>query len=170
MTGADPGFDIEFDVLASGEVLHLAKALEAVESRSRAGARHLMSHPAVAKVASDPRLLTIARRWLGPSATPYRATLFDKSSGSNWLVVWHQDTALPLRVRREVPGWGPWSVKAGVLYAHGPARALEGLVALRVHLDDSLSENGPLRVIPGTHRRGVLSDQAIQDLALRNFA
>jgi ectoine hydroxylase-related dioxygenase (phytanoyl-CoA dioxygenase family) len=167
MAGADTGFEINPDVLTSAEVLQLAEALEVVESRSRAGVRHLMSHAAVAKVASDSRLLALARRWLGPSAAPYRATLFDKSSRSNWLVVWHQDTALPLRLRREVPGWGPWSVKAGVLYAHARTRALEGVVALRVHLDDSLRANGPLRVLPATHRSGVLSDEAIQELVSR---
>ena len=81
--------------------------------------------------------------------------------------MWHQDTALPLRLRREIPGWGPWSVKCGVLYAHAPAKALEGVVALRVHLDDSLPDNGPLRVLPGSHCLGVLSDAFIRDLASR---
>jgi Phytanoyl-CoA dioxygenase (PhyH) len=160
----ESGFEMEPDVLTSPEVFRLAKALEVVKGRSRAGARHLMSHDSVLEVANDPRLLGIAHRWLGPSASPYHATLFDKSPGSNWLVVWHQDTALPLRFRRDVSGWGPWSVKAGVLYAHAPAGALEGVVALRVHLDDSTPENGPLRVLPGTHRGGVLADGAIQEL------
>jgi ectoine hydroxylase-related dioxygenase (phytanoyl-CoA dioxygenase family) len=167
MAVTDLGFEVEPDVLTAVEVSHLAKMLETVESRSRAGARHLMSQPAVAKIASDFRLLALARRWLGPTATPYRATLFDKSPGSNWLTVWHQDTALPLRFRREVAGWGPWSVKAGVLYAHAPAGVLEGIAALRVHLDDSLPENGPLRLLPGTHHSGVLSDDAIHDLVSR---
>jgi len=35
------------------------------------------------------------------------------------------------------------------------------VVALRVHLDDSTSANGPLRVLPGTHRLGLLSDERI---------
>jgi hypothetical protein len=43
--------------------------------------------------------------------------LFDKSPDRNWLVTWHQDRALPLEERREVPGWGPWSVKSGITYA-----------------------------------------------------
>jgi ectoine hydroxylase-related dioxygenase (phytanoyl-CoA dioxygenase family) len=123
-----------------------------------------MRNPAVAALARDERFLELAQRVLGKDARPYRATLFDKSPTSNWLVVWHQDTALPLRVRSHVPGWGPWSLKAGILYAHAPATALEQIVALRVHLDDSLAENGPLRVLPGTHSQGVLSDAAIEDL------
>jgi hypothetical protein len=159
------GFDVHPDVLTVHEATGLLAVLDGVRSRSRAGARHLMSHSVVAELAGDPRLLTLAQSVLGEDAKPFRATLFDKSLGSNWLVVWHQDTALPLRFRREVPGWGPWSVKAGVLYAHAPAAALEQVVALRVHLDDSLPENGPLRVLPGTHVMGVLSDAAIQGLA-----
>ena len=123
-----------------------------------------MGNPLVAEIAGDPRLLATPRSALGASAIPYRATLFDKSPGSNWLVVWHQDTALPVRVRHDAPGWGPWSVKAGVLYAHAPAVALQRIVALRVHLDDSRSENGPLRVLPGSHTMGVLSDSAIRDV------
>ena len=39
------------------------------------------------------------------------------------------------------------------------------LVALRVHLDPSLSTNGPLRVIPGTHRLGVQSDNEVAVIA-----
>ena len=160
-----PGFSVHPDVLAAEETAAVLEALDRVHGRSRAGARHLMGHQAVAALARDPRLQALAERALGKSAVPYRATLFDKSPGSNWLVVWHQDTALPLRFRRDRPGWGPWSIKSGVLYSHAPSAALERVVALRVHLDDSLAENGPLRVLPGTHARGVLTDAAIQDLA-----
>jgi len=127
--------------------------------------RHAMRIPAVAEMAREERLYAIAREVLGNGAFPFRATLFDKSPTSNWLVVWHQDTALPLRERRDTPGWGPWSVKDGVNYAHAPASALEQVVALRIHLDDSTSENGPLRVLPGTHIRGVLTDKEIHELA-----
>lgn len=133
--------------------------------RTRAGARHLLSNETVRNLAFDPRLIDVVQSVLGPEALPFRATLFDKSSVSNWLVVWHQDTALPLRERRDLIGWGPWSVKEGVVYAHAPARALERLLSLRVHLDDSTENNGPLRVLPGTHTRGVLTDSDIERLS-----
>jgi ectoine hydroxylase-related dioxygenase (phytanoyl-CoA dioxygenase family) len=133
--------------------------------RSRAGIRHALRHPCVAELANRKQLLDIARTILGETTSPFRATLFDKSQASNWLVVWHQDTALPLQERREVAGWGPWSVKDAVTYAHAPAATLSKVVALRVHLDDSTAQNGPLRVLPGTHTQGVLSDDAIHQLA-----
>jgi hypothetical protein len=118
-------------------------------------------------VAQDARLLGIAQENLGREAFPFRATLFDKSPAANWLVVWHQDTALPLKERREGPGWGPWSVKDGVIYAHAPESALSQVLALRLHLNDSVPENGPLRVLPGTPTLGVLSDAALHDLSTR---
>ena len=83
----------------------------------------------------------------------------------SWLVVWHQDTALPLRNKQEVQGWGPWSVKDSVIYAHAPADALSQVMALRVHLDDSTAQNGPLRVLPATHTLGVLTDDEIHQLS-----
>jgi ectoine hydroxylase-related dioxygenase (phytanoyl-CoA dioxygenase family) len=133
-------------------------------ARSRAGIRHMLRCPDVASLARRPRLLEMATAALGKPARPFGATLFDKSPQANWLVVWHQDTALPLSERRDVPGWGPWSVKSGVIYAHAPATALTRVVALRVHLDDSTLLNGPLRLLPGSHRQGVLGDEEIAEL------
>jgi hypothetical protein len=160
------GFEVVLSVLARTEIARIAGALQSETiDRSRAGARHLMHHPVVDRVARDPRLVTIANRFLGASPVPFRATLFDKSADNNWLVVWHQDAALPLRERRDVSGWGPWSVKAGITYAHAPASALSRVVALRLHVDDSGPGNGPLRVLPGTHTRGVMTDTEIAQLA-----
>jgi hypothetical protein len=145
------------------------RLLEAVDRlaprRSRAGIRHALGLIPVAGVARQAQVIGLARAVIGADAFPFRATLFDKSSQSNWLVVWHQDTALPLRERVDAPGWGPWSVKEGIHYAHAPAVALSQVLALRIHLDDSNLENGPLRVLPRTHTLGVLSDDRLHELS-----
>jgi ectoine hydroxylase-related dioxygenase (phytanoyl-CoA dioxygenase family) len=160
------GFWIENDVLSGRECDDLIGAAPlSLQGRSRAGTRHLMSIPTIEAAAKDERLLRIARRALSDGAAPFRATLFDKSARANWLVVWHQDTALPLTSRNESAEWGPRSMKAGILYAHAPAWALSRVLALRIHLDASTSENGPLRIIPGSHLGGVLGDDEILDLA-----
>jgi ectoine hydroxylase-related dioxygenase (phytanoyl-CoA dioxygenase family) len=52
-----------------------------------------------------------------------------------------------------------------MVYAHAPATVLRQVLALRIHLDDSTAENGPLRVLPGTHTEGVLSDDDIHEFA-----
>jgi len=144
----DAGFWIEPSVISEEECDRLTAALSGAK-RSRAGIRHLMSHPAVAAIANDSRLIAIAQKAVGPGAVPFRATLFEKTGDKNWLIAWHQDTALPLETKFDAPGWGPWSEKDGVIYAHAPASALERVIALRLHLDVSTTANGPLRVVPG---------------------
>jgi ectoine hydroxylase-related dioxygenase (phytanoyl-CoA dioxygenase family) len=157
------GFALIPEVLPQSEITSLLCALDdLVHRRGRAGIRHILNHPRVKAIANDARLLGIAKGVLGEDALPFHATLFDKSPHSNWLIAWHQDTALPLTEKRETPGWGPWSIKEGVNYAHAPASALEQVLALRLHLDDSTQENGPLRVLPSTHKLGVLKDEEIE--------
>jgi ectoine hydroxylase-related dioxygenase (phytanoyl-CoA dioxygenase family) len=165
----DSGYAIEPAILSNAECDALTDALsDASVQRSRAGARGLMSNPAIAALATDARLIAVARKFLGKDATPFRATLFEKSTRTNWLIPWHQDRALPLTSSFDAPGWGPWSEKVGALHAHAPAWALSRVVALRVHLDASTAGNGPLRVIPGSHTAGVLTDDGILDHVSKN--
>ena len=158
----DLGYWVEESILSPDECAALIKELAgSTARRGRAGQRHLMANAAVAALAQSHRLCLIAQKALGNYAIPYRATLFEKAGYANWLVVWHQDTALPLKNQNDDPSWGPWSVKEGILYAHAPTWALSRVIALRVHLDASTNENGPLRVIPDSHRSGILMDEEI---------
>ena len=158
------GFWIVPNVLHVAETAALRSAVETLP-RGRAGARHVMTHPDVRKIASSRHLVSLAATLLRRPAMPFKATLFDKSPQSNWLVAWHQDLALPIRRRVDAAGWGPWTDKGGRLYAIAPAEALRKVIALRVHLDDSSRDNGPLRVLPGTHGLGRLPDDRIAALA-----
>jgi len=159
-TPADVGYSIAPACLSNETCDEILWAMDDV-GRSRAGARHLMRNEAVAALARSDRLVALASEWLGASGIPFRATLFEKSSSTNWLIPWHQDTALPLTTKFEAAAWGPWSCKSGVMYAHAPAWALSRVIALRVHLDASTAENGPLRVVPGSHTHGVLTDDQV---------
>lgn len=160
------GFSILPTVFLHHEMEKLERHIEQSGlKRSKAGIRHALHDEQIRNLAADPRLLSFARSILGHEPIPFRATLFDKSPQANWLVVWHQDTALPIQERVDIHGWGPWSVKDGITYAHAPAIALRQILALRVHLDESNADNGPLRVLPGTHLKGVLTDDEIGQLA-----
>jgi ectoine hydroxylase-related dioxygenase (phytanoyl-CoA dioxygenase family) len=150
----DQGHAAHAGVFSRDEMRSIAGSLEVADlPRSRAGARHALSCESVSRLARDSRMIDLASRWLGARAIPFKATLFDKSPDANWLVAWHQDTALPMEARSAAQGWGPWSEKYGVTYAHAPARVLENIVALRV--------------LPGTHTRGVLADEQVYELAKR---
>lgn len=168
MSIEDSGYEILPDVVPRGA---LEKLLEVSKTtplkRTKAGIRHLLHDSRVMEFANCNLLVSHARRVLGSSAAPFRATLFDKSPDSNWLVTWHQDTALSLKKPTETPGWGPWSLKDGIHYAHAPASALEQVLALRIQIDDSTLSNGALRVLPATHGSGVLSDEEIHAAAAK---
>jgi len=156
------GFHIEENIISSVECDDLTRLLSNHSlDRSRAGARNLMRFDFVAKLASDERLLRVTELVYGQRLTPYKATLFEKTGKANWLVAWHQDTALPIEEFKSVEGWSAPSRKAGTLFAQAPATVLSKILAVRIHLDASTETNGPLRVIPGSHLEGVLDERKL---------
>ncbi|HEX2081272.1 MAG TPA: phytanoyl-CoA dioxygenase family protein [Longimicrobium sp.] len=125
---------------------------------ARGGVRHLLRDvAAVRALARSAPVRAVAEAALGPGAFAVRGILFDKTPDANWKVVWHQDLTIAVRERREVPGFGPWSEKEGVPHVQPPAPLLARMVAVRLHLDDCTETNGPVRVIPGSHRDGRLA-------------
>jgi hypothetical protein len=121
------------------------------------GARNILAMPEVSEVASDPALHGV----LGKGFKAVRGIFFDKTPGANWPVAWHQDLSLALRERRDVEGWGNWTVKRGITHVQAPTAVLDRMVTIRLHLDDCGDDNGPLRVIDGSHRAGILSRMEI---------
>ena len=129
---------------------------------SRGGVRNLFDRsPAVRALAASREVRSVAEAVLGPACFAVRAILFDKTPTANWTVVWHQDLTIAVRTRAPVAGYGPWSEKDGVPHVQPPAELLERMLAVRVHLDDCGAANGPVRVLPGSHRVGRLSATAI---------
>ena len=98
---------------------------------------------------------------LGKECFAVRGILFNKPPNSNWKVAWHQDRTIAVRGRKDVPQFGPWSIKAGVTHVQPPASVMAKMLAIRLHLDESHRSNGPLRVIPGSHRSGCLSSEEV---------
>jgi len=127
----------------------------------RGGTRNLLELPAIRTLAQSPTIHGLAAAVLGENCVAVRGILFDKTPKANWKVTWHQDLTIAVRNRCEVSGFGPWSVKEGVTHVQPPVEILERMLAIRLHLDDCGPENGPVRVIPRSHRSGRLSGQAI---------
>ena len=83
----------------------------------------------------------------------------------NWSLPLHQDRTIAVETRLDVEGFGPWSVKAGQLHVQPPQSIIEGMITVRVHLDDVDADNAPLDVLLGNHRKGRLAEDAIATLA-----
>lgn len=96
-----------------------------------------------------------------PTMRPVRALLFDKTDGGNWALAWHQDRTIEVAERCEVAGFGPWTVKQGRVHVAPPVSLLERMVTVRLHLDPVDADNAPLLVVPGSHRLGLIAEDAI---------
>jgi len=156
----------------SGGVVELSLLESIIAEVSRlpvaAGVRNLLDvAPSVRALARHSAVRAIPERMLGEGCFVARAILFDKTPDCNWKVPWHQDLTIAVQEHRDVPGFGPWSVKEGVHHVQPPAEVLQRMVTIRVHLDDCGVDNGPVRVIPGSHRHGKLTPQAAEELRQR---
>jgi ectoine hydroxylase-related dioxygenase (phytanoyl-CoA dioxygenase family) len=159
---------------------HVAALIDAVESfnashaavREKGGSTYAVRRlcefvPAVRALSASAAIRAIIDPLLGPEARLVRSLLFDKTPDANWKVPWHQDLTIAVRERRDLPGFGPWSVKAGVTHVQPPADVLARMLTLRLHLDPCGPDNGPLRVIPGSHALGAIDPAAIPDVRRR---
>jgi ectoine hydroxylase-related dioxygenase (phytanoyl-CoA dioxygenase family) len=115
-------------------------------------------------------LTLLARQWAGRPARPVRVLAFDKTPDANWHLPWHQDRVIAVKERADVPGFGNWTVKNGQHHVEAPADLLATMFNLRLHIDDCDATNGALKVVPGSHERGRLTDAEVRDTARQGRA
>ncbi len=154
------GFTLTAPILTAGECDQAARAVR----QDRAGTRSLLSQPWCAALATRLRAEPPLAAMIAPSMVAVQCTWFEKSAQRNWLVPLHQDLSIAVAARVDDPALSGWSVKEGVQFVRAPATVLARMVALRLHLDECGPDDGPLRVVPGSHLHGVVSDEAAQDL------
>jgi ectoine hydroxylase-related dioxygenase (phytanoyl-CoA dioxygenase family) len=151
------GFVVIPSVLDRG----LLESLSTQFDDSLSSERNILSISSVQALAKSRSVREVMETVLGPKCFAVRGIFFNKTPTSNWKVVWHQDLTIAVRERKTAEGFGPWTTKDGVLHVQPPAEIMEGVLAVRLHLDESASDNGPLRVIPGSHRQGRISANGI---------
>jgi hypothetical protein len=163
------GFAILPQVFSAAEVDELVAGLDAVMNRNAEAEGPIRDK--VGTVYAGRNLLrlfepakTIWRRSpltellcevLGPDFGLVRALFFDKPPERTWALPWHKD--LTIAVKPHVGASTLFSkptLKAGVPHVEASREVLEAMLTLRIHLDDMTDENGPLQVVPGSHRVG----------------
>ncbi len=149
----DAGFAIVPGVLSAGDVDGLVDAIERLSCErvafKRGGIRNLLDRaPEVRAVSESAPIRRLVEAVLGSHAFVARGILFDKTPDANWKVHWHQDLTIAVQDRIEAVGFGPWTIKDGVQHVQPPTEVLEGMLAVRIHLDDCGEDNGPLKVNP----------------------
>jgi ectoine hydroxylase-related dioxygenase (phytanoyl-CoA dioxygenase family) len=139
-------------------------ALERAVDAHQHGVRNLLSNSVIQALARTAEVRGPVAEVLGGSCFAVRGIFCNKNPFANWKVSWHQDCVIAVREKVEIDGWGPWSRKAGVTHVRPAANVLRQMLAIRIHLDDCGKDNGPLRVLPGAHDLGILSDEQVQQL------
>ena len=93
---------------------------------------------------------------LGAEARPVRALLMGKGGGGerlqDWDIGWHRDTTFAVAFPKAVPGFDGWVDKGPFWQVQAPLDLVARVRSLRLHLDDSGPDTGPLLVKRGSHR------------------
>jgi ectoine hydroxylase-related dioxygenase (phytanoyl-CoA dioxygenase family) len=117
--------------------------------------------PSVKDVLLVKKLVSIIEQIFGTDYFLVKSIYFDKPGASNWFVSYHQDLTISVDRKIEAEGFGPWTLKQDLFGVQPPLEILENIFTMRVHLDDTDGNNGALRVVPGSHRKGIYRPGAI---------
>ncbi|MGN6291176.1 MAG: phytanoyl-CoA dioxygenase family protein [Chitinophagaceae bacterium] len=123
--------------------------------------RFLKEVPSVKEVLLVKKLVSIIEQIFGTNYFLVKSIYFDKPGASNWFVSYHQDLTISVDRKVETEGFGPWTIKQDQFGVQPPLEILESIFTIRVHLDDTDENNGALRVVPGSHGKGIYRPETI---------
>lgn len=126
-----------------------------LESRGTAyGIRNLIQlWPEVASFVELPLIRDFVTRELGSQCGLVRGMLFDKPPARTWTLPWHRDRTIAVQsIPDDLGDFRNPTLKAGVTHLTAPRWLLEQMLTLRLSIDPMTPENGPLVVLPGSHR------------------
>lgn len=149
----DPGYRFLRRAFERVEIAALTPVLAGIPS-SAAGQR--WAGRELAALLRVPAMLPILRK-LGemlPGMAVLRAVAFRKDADANWFVPAHQDRSIPVPSPALPPGFDNLTRKADGWQAEAPAALLGAMRNCRIFVDRATVDDGPLEVIPSSHRRG----------------
>lgn len=164
------GFTVINDVFSEAEISQLINAIEQADDTKDsfrktkdlfAIRQFLKEIPAAADLILTDKLSAIIKELFGEGYRIVKSIYFDKPGSSNWFVAYHQDLTISVDQRVDIEGFGPWSVKQQQYAVQPPLEILESNFTIRIHLDDTNENNGALRVVPGSHKKGIYRPETI---------
>lgn len=159
------GYLITSPLLSEHECRRLEANLASV-AISMAGRRSLLETDWCCSLAGKLKNHPSLSCFLPRDSVAVQCTLFEKSVERNWLVSLHQDLSIPVAERVDHLALTGWSEKEGGIFVQPPPAVLQEIVAVRLHVDECSSNDGPLKVVPGSHTHGRTNQETA--LALRD--
>jgi hypothetical protein len=151
------GFVVVFPLVDAAACIEIGAALAQVGSKG-VGIRDLLEFSWCVELAQAIRAKLLMLELLPSDSVAVQCTYFEKSRDQNWLVAVHQDLSIPVREKIDHAALFGWSKKEETIFVQPPDEILQTMVAVRLHIDDCGPEDGPLRVVPGSHQAGRLSN------------
>ncbi len=117
--------------------------------------------PQTTSLIFNDNLRSLINSLFGPDFFVVKSIYFDKPEQSNWFVSYHQDLTISVDKKADIKGYGPWTVKQNQFAVQPPHDILQSIYTIRIHLDDTDENNGALKVIPGSHSKGIYRPETI---------
>jgi ectoine hydroxylase-related dioxygenase (phytanoyl-CoA dioxygenase family) len=91
-----------------------------------------------------------------------KSIYFDKPEKSNWFVAYHQDLTISVDRKVEVDNFENWTTKQKQFAVQPPKEILEQNFTIRIHIDKTTKDNGALKVLNKSHKKGIVRIDAIE--------
>jgi len=117
--------------------------------------------PEILQFIFNDNLKNLISNILGNDYFIVKSIYFDKPENSNWYVAYHQDLTISVDKKAEIENFVNWTKKHNQFAVQPPISVLENIVTLRIHLDETNSENGALKVIENSHSKGIYRPETI---------
>jgi ectoine hydroxylase-related dioxygenase (phytanoyl-CoA dioxygenase family) len=91
-----------------------------------------------------------------------KSIYFDKPEESNWFVAYHQDLTISVNKKIEIANFENWTIKQNQFAVQPPIEILEKNFTIRIHIDKTTKENGALKVLNKSHRKGIVRSENIE--------
>lgn len=117
--------------------------------------------PEIDKIILNDEFKLLIHRLFGSDYFIVKSIYFDKPEQSNWFVSYHQDLTISVDRKVELDDYSKWTVKQDQFSVQPPLDILKQIYTVRIHLDDTNENNGALKVVPGSHLKGVYRPQDI---------
>lgn len=111
--------------------------------------------PGINQIVFNSKLKALLFEMFGDKYFVCKSIYFDKPEQSNWFVAYHQDLTISVDKKTDSIGFGPWTVKQNQFAVQPPAEILKDNFTVRIHLDHTTADNGVLKVLSGSHLKGV---------------
>ncbi len=117
--------------------------------------------PGIAPTIFTDKFNSIINDLFGQEYFVVKSIYFDKPGESNWFVAYHQDLTISVNIKTDISGYSGWTVKQNQYAVQPPINILEDNFTIRLHLDDTNESNGALKVIRGSHLKGVFRSENV---------